>query len=44
MAELGKYDLEKLKDCKTIYLRNPPKFIHILVFLVIGIIVGAAIY
>lgn len=44
MAEIGKYDLEKLKDCRHIYLRNPPKFMHMLVFMIIAMIIGAAVY
>lgn len=44
MVELGEYELEKLRDSRLFYMRNPPKFLYITIFVIIAILIGALIW
>ena len=44
MATMGDYKLKGLKTSRLYYMRNPPKFIHITVLVIIMIIAGALIW
>ena len=44
MATMGDYKLKGLKTSRLYYMRNPPKFIHITVLIIIMIIAGALIW